>query len=517
MSELQTTKRMPRRDILKATACLAFGALAAPGAAFFAYRGSQGAFPKRIPSSRTKNPNVLLIVLDTVRADHLSCYGYHRQTTPHIDEFAKSARLYRNVLSPSIWTLPSHASLFTGLPASVHGANWPDPYLRPQFDSLPAQLRNLGYQTVGLSCNGGFINARRGFDRGFDLFWNPKDRAKGFSHLLARELGVRREHDDFWSSATSMHRRLGKWFAEDYRPDRPFFIFMNYIEAHYPYVPPIPAPVWSTPAAWRNRGSVPVGKMMEYSFAGSNPLTQKEIVEMQTLYDEEIVYLDRKIQELLVFLRSSGLDESTLIILTSDHGEHFGEHHQLEHWLWVYEPLVRVPLIVRNPGHFPPGIESRLVQSHDIYPTILKLAGSSWEPKPAHNCRSLLEQERPEPRFGVTEMLMPWLDPIVEMQHRFPEIDILRLAEPVRAVQVGEEKLIMYSDGRTELFHIAMDPGETKNLAGEKPETVRTLAGRLSDWLGSFDHYRHMPGPPANNMKITSREMKALKALGYIR
>lgn len=509
-------KKLSRRDFLKISAALTGGALAGPSTFWIMRSNTKTAFPGNIRASQAKLPNVLLIILDTVRADHMSCYGYHRATTPHIDEFARSARLYKNVLSPSFWTVPSHASFFTGLPASAHGANWPSPFLHKQFDVLPEQLRGKGYQTIGLSCNTAFVTPYRGFSRGFDLFWNHTYREQSLSYELLRRLGVNMKRDDFWSAATSMHRRLGKWFDEDYRPDKPFFIFMNYMEAHFPYTPPLPLPVWSKSEAWHKWDNLPVNKMLEYTLAGSNALSALEISEMQTLYDEEILYVDQKVQELLNFFHTSGLDENTLIIITSDHGEHFGEQHLLGHWQYVYEPLVRVPLIVRYQDRFVPGVEAGLVQSHDIYPTILQLADVPWQPLAAHNCRSLLDQDRQEQRRAVSEMVMTWLDPIVKTQHRFPEMDLVRLAGPSRAIQVGDRKLIVHADGAKELYDLEKDPLELKNLAGEQEGTAQILAKHLNDWLTSFNQYQPKSVRGENDLKISSDELKAIKTLGYI-
>jgi arylsulfatase A-like enzyme len=323
------------------------------------------------------------------------------------------------------------------------------------------------------------------------------------------------KRDDLWSAATNMHRRLGKWFKENYRPDKPFFIFMNYMEAHFPYTPPLPSPVWSKSEAWHKWDNLPVNKMLEYTLAGSDALSSLEISEMQTLYDEEILYLDRKLHELLNFFHASGLDENTLIIITSDHGEHFGEHHLLGHWQYVYEPLVRVPLIVRYQDRFVPGIEAELVQTHDIYSTILQLADVPWQPLAAHNCRSLLNQDRQETRKAVSEMVMTWLDPIVKTQHRFPEMDLVRLAGPSRAIQLGDWKLIVHADGAKELYDLGKDPLELKNLASEQAETVQILAKHLNDWLGSFNQYRPKSFRSENDIKISTDELNAIKTLGY--
>jgi arylsulfatase A-like enzyme len=310
-----------------------------------------------------------------------------------------------------------------------------------------------------------------------------------------------------------MHHRLGKWFDDEYQPDKPFFIFLNYMDAHFPYIPPLSSPLFSKPASWHKWDDLPHGRLMEYTLTGANTLTPKDINELIALYDEEIAYADRKIHELLEFFHASGLDENTFIIIAADHGELWGEHHMLCHESTLYEPLVRVPLIVKFRDRFGTGIDSRLVQSHDVYPTILEICGVEWRRRPAHNCRSLLEQDRSEPRWAVSELIAPRMSVI--LQRTFPNIERYRIVEPVRALQVGDKKLILDVKGTAELYDLANDPLETRNLASEQQGLVQTLRTQLEDWLRSFEHYK--PKPQSNQRKrMTPKEIEALRALGYV-
>lgn len=493
---------------------MAPGAVAAPSFALAMIRNGKHPFPAKIAPPRSKRPNVLLIVLDTVRADHMSCYGYRRQTSPYIDAFAQTAKLYKNVLSPANWTAPGHASLFTGLPASAHGTNWPDPFLPEQFEVLAGQLKSSGYQTAGLATNGLFVTPHFGFSRGFEMFWNPPRKAENVSSLLLREMGVNTDHFDSCSDTTAMHHRLGRWFDEEYQPHKPFFIFLNYMDPHYPYIPPLSSPLFSKPASWHKWDDLPHERLMEYTLTGANTLTPNDINDLVALYDEEIAYADRKVHELLEFFRVNGLDENTIIIITSDHGELWGEHHMLCHESTVYEPLVRVPLIVRFPDRLGTGIETRLVQSHDVYPTILEICGVEWRRRAAHNCRSLLQQDRSEPRSAISELLAPRMGVI--LQRTFPNIERYRIVEPVRALQVGDMKLILDVKGTAELYDLASDPLERNNLATEKQEVVRTLRTQLEGWLSSFEHYQPRARSSQNRRKMTPKEREALKALGYV-
>jgi arylsulfatase A-like enzyme len=473
-------------------------------------------FPRSLPPSTSKRPNVLLIVMDTVRADHLSCYGYRRETTPNVDAFAAGARLYKNVLSPSFWTLPAHASMFTGLSSSAHGVNWLHRNLDKRFATLAEQLAAHGYQTVGLSSNP-MINPSVGLNRGFQTFWNSDSFEKG--------LGI----------APAMHTQLARWFRDRYDPSKPFFLFMNYIEAHQPYAPPQESLRFASADTWAKWHSEDQSlRGCYYTLAGRESFSSEDIAGLEALYDDEICYVDRKIGEILTFLKSTALEENTLVIIAADHGEHFGEHHLMEHQVSVYEPLVRVPLIVRYHGRFEAGKEERLVQSHDIYPTVLQLAGLECKPLPGQTCQSLL-QPAAGVRLGISEHLEADTGSLGRVCFECPDVDATRFNRRLRAIQRENLKLIRSSgfDFRSEqtfeLYDLANDPMETRNLADRKPAATRELAAALDAWIGSFDHYvasavPHTAGSPTATPKEikpmkeptpTPKEIKAMRGLGY--
>jgi len=471
--------------------------------------------PTDIAASTAEHPNVLLVVLDTVRADHLSCYGYHRQTTANIDRFAEDARVYTNVLSPGCWTLPSHASFFTGLPNSAHGCNWSHPYLGEEFDTLAEQLRGAGYQTAGLSANT-IVSPGRSFDQGFDCFWNPSRSVRDYAFVmrLAARLGLDRPTP----TAPDLHRRLARWFRQDYDATKPFFVFLNYIEPHDPYLPQSHLLEWASEGTlqkWLRRNQNEA--MAEYIWTGQDTLSAQEIAELETLYDEEIAFTDRKVGELLAFLQDTGLYDDMLIIITSDHGEHFGEHHWMGHDSSLYEPLVRVPLIVRYPGALEAGRDDALVQSHDLYPTILEVAGLPWERRPEHNCYSLLAARPSAGRVGVAEYLAPAAGTIARVRRELPVRDFSRFLRSLRALQEGQMKIIRPSVGESELYDLAKDPMETRDLRTERPDVLTALGAALDGWMDSFQHYEPPPEALAKARETSRKDLDAMRGLGYIR
>jgi len=510
-----------RRSLL-AVVCAAWVAAVAAGAIGLAGDGVPAAFPP----SRAGRPDILLVVVDTLRADHLSCYGYSRETTPNLDAFARDARRYTNVLSPGSWTLPSHASLFTGVPSSVHGCNWSWIELDEDLVTLAELLRGAGYQTVGLSSNG-FLNPANGFAQGFDTFYSPWAERSRLRTVIDRagqvlgagNLGTR----DADSRATLVNRRLGRWFRHEYDPSRPYFVFVNYLEPHVPYVPVRGALQWADPEWVRRWAAVDQGDLLfSYGFSGATALTERQVDELLALYDEEVRYVDGKVGELLAALRGGGSLDSTLVAITSDHGEHFAEHGLMEHQYSVYEALVRVPLLVRYPGRLAPGVDDSLVQTHDLFATALDAAGVVWERGPAHTCRSLFGPDggEPEERLAVSEYLWPAIVELANRQRRLgapAAVRLERFMRRLRAVQQGHHKLIRGSDGDLELYDLAADPAEARDLAAARPELAAALATALDEWVAKLpplDPDRRRGGPASG---LSRGRLEELRALGYLR
>ena len=512
-------KKLTRRDLFRVGTAIAGAALLQPSMVHFAIGERQEVqhdltkapevvtgFPQDLRPTKHKQPNVILIVLDTVRADHLSCYGYHRDTTPNIDAFAAGGRLYKNVLSPSCWTLPAHASLFTGLSCSAHGAKMLHRRLDPRFETLAEQLKANGYQTVGLSSNT-ILGGNLGFEQGFETYWTP-----------VGDKNVVYDFTDSGSVATDMHGQLATWLTRKYDSQKPFFLFLNYVEAHQQYRPPRELLRFASDATWNDwKTRSQIDLSFDYMLTGADLLSSQEIAEMEALYDDEIRYSDRKVGEVLDFLKSTGLDENTVVMITSDHGDHFGEHHRLGHQYSLYEPLVRVPLIVRYADRFPVGEEEGLVQSHDVFPTILELAGIEQKRLPGQNSESLLKPPSAG-RIGISEYMMFDGGPLDRVSLAFPQVDVSPFARRIRAIQRNGLKLIHPMPGKSELYDLVNDPMETQDLADEKPEAARDLSERLDAWVRSFDHYAAAPvsRERLRPHEVSDMEIKSMRGLGYL-
>lgn len=329
---------------------------------------------QKLPAAQTSATNVVVIVVDTLRADHLSAYGYARNTSPNIDRIAKQGVLFENAISASSWTLPSHASLLTGRYTYEHGATdvkQGGTALNEHYPSLAEVFANHGYRTGAFSANYLYFSRDLGFGRGFvhfeDYFHSSLD---DFSRtlygreidrlVLSREL-VRRLiiHLGFPSIDELQHKSQGNWMVRkrasevnrealawiDRDRTRPFFVFMNYFDVHRPY---------GLPAGYSGRFShlSSHGAYVNESAHLTASVPQEKI----DLCDDGVAYTDDQIKNLFDELKQRGLEQRTLVVITSDHGDLLGEHGLYSHRNTLYMPLIHVPFIFWKPGAIPEGV-----------------------------------------------------------------------------------------------------------------------------------------------------------------
>jgi arylsulfatase A-like enzyme len=305
-----------------------------------------------LPAPAPDSPSVLVVVLDTVRSDHLSSYGYDRATSPFLDRFAQEGALFENAYSTSSWTLPAHASLLTGLLPHEHGATTSE--LDESSPMISEAVLARGYRTAAFSANLDWFTRAQGFSRGFiqfaDLFQSLGDAVgrtvygRMWDEYVAERWGIPSLRGRVL--AADINRAALRWLDKG-PSSAPFFLVLNYFDAHGPYTPPPP---------YRQKFSVnpnPGGLLHDVALRRRPQLTQAQLQGEIDAYDGAIAYLDRQFQELIGELGRRGVEDNTIVIVTSDHGESFGEHGLFTHRTALYRELVHVPLIVRWPGHVP--------------------------------------------------------------------------------------------------------------------------------------------------------------------
>ncbi len=447
-------------------------------------------------------PNVLLVVIDTARADRFSFDGYARQTTPEIASLASEGAIYERAYTPAPWTLPAHASLFTGLFPSSHGADSGHLRLDDGFRTLAELFHDAGYRTLGYAANP-WVGRQYGLDQGFDTYeeiWR----------------GVRGGQED--AGAAALNDRLERYLSwregNAAAREQPFFIFVNYLEPHLPYDPPEPARSrFLSPGTDRST----VERLRRFKHPeevkyvlGLDGLKPGDLQILSDLYDGEIFYVDHRVGELAAFLRGRGILDRTVLVVTSDHGEAIGEHGFLDHKMSVFEEVLRIPLVVRYPAAVRAGQRIRdPVMLQDLFPTLLGLAGLPpdggddrrgriREALVLQGIRGLRrEGARSEPGSGgaaatgrsgepgpilVSEFARP-IQFLEIIQERFPEVRIAAWDRALVAYRAGGEKLHWASDGRHRLYDLVGDPGETTDLSAARPERARELAAEVESWL----------------------------------
>ena len=424
-------------------------------------------------------PNVLILVIDALRPDHLGCYGYGRPTSPAIDALARRGVLFADATSPASYTRAAVPSIFTSVHPGAHGVLSQGrnvEVLSDDYLTLAEILRERGYRTAAWMPNPS-LHRTFNFGQGFDLYDDdfPNDR-----------LGDPDSHE----TAKKLRRRALPWLRRE--PGRPWLAYLHYRDVHAPWAPPPPYDRMFAPADAPAEGWVDVPKER----------LPEDAAMYRALYDGDLRYTDDQLGRFLGELERAGLLANTAVFLTSDHGEAFHEHGTWTHGNGLYEEEVRVPLIAVLPDGAHAGTRvTAPVQTTDIYPTVLELLGV--EPPEQVQGRSLLRTlAEPDPERAVFAE--------ARVTKRGRETSGTQLV----AVRRGGWKLIYNRDRREgELYHLAVDPGETRDLVA----TERDRARELHRLLRAFDAANARQARwRAGQEGLPGDVVEGLRSLGYI-
>ncbi len=422
-------------------------------------------------------PNVLMIVVDTLRADHLGCYGYERATSPAIDALAARGTRFDRAYTAAPWTMPSVASMLSGLHPTSHGATHYKLGLPAEVPLLPEILRERGYRT-GAVISGFLIGGRFGFDRGWDVF--HEDEVRGQDHVST-------------PGVTAKAKELLRELADG---EEPFFLFAHYFDPHENFKRH-PEHAFAPPSAGRLTGDEPAKALRRM-----DDLTADEVGLVVDIYDEEIRYTDDGVAELLATLRELGLEDETLVLFTADHGEEFLSHGWLGHVTSLYEDLVRVPLIAAGPGLRSGHVVEWPVSLVALTPTVLELLRI-----PAGT------------RSFQGESLAPFLFPGRDDPPAAPvffEVDMGDWEGGPDTFKKGlvdaRYKLIRDDvTGEVELYDLRADPGERSNVAASKPD----VAARYGDLLERHRARVTRERAATGERELGAEDLEMLSGLGY--
>ena len=428
-----------------------------------------------LPAANPGAPNVLLIVMDTVRAENLSLYGYDRATTPVLQNLSQQGIVFQEAISTAPWTLPSHASIFTGYWHHELSADWETP-LDSTYPTLAEVLQAQGYETAGFVGNNIYVSYEHGLNRGF-VHFEDYDTSAGqtfVSSSLGRALGCWRQLGPgcILRKLTGYFEILGRKSAQEVNQEtlnwisghqqKPYFIFINYFDAHAPYLPPKPYDRLFGPAR------PPFSKVFIEGLGawdGTPAETQREEYE----YDGAINYVDHEIGMLLDQMRAQGLLDNTLIIITSDHGEEFHEHNVMSHGNSLYRQSVQVPLMMIYPGHLPSGATvSDPISLRNIPSTVMDLLGlQAASPFPGSSLTAYLDNAG-NASAGNDEILLSEVTHISSRPSYYPISK-----GDMKSIEFDGLRYIQNSDGTEELYDFNTDPEEKNNL-------VNTLEGQAA-------------------------------------
>ncbi len=430
-------------------------------------------------------PSVLFIVMDTVRADATSLNGAARDTTPNLAALARRGARFERAIATAPYTLPSHASMFTGRWAQELGVGTDRP-LDARFPTLAEYLGSRGYATAGFVGNTSFCTREFGIDRGFDHYegyvFSPSDvlRSSALGTLINRRLSSildrlcarlgreachPLEGNQHRKDAAEVNASALTWIAQ--QGDRPFFAFLNYFDAHDPYLLPAGAPrrFGKSPQTLAEREII---RDWVSEIPRSRPPEEFHVA--RDAYDDCIAYLDGQIGRLLAELDRMGRLENTMIVVTADHGEHFGEHMRgglplVGHRLSVYQPEIHVPLLIVAPGRIPPEtVVPEAASLRDLPATIVDLAGlRDGSPFPGRSLRATASSGDPEPQGGLGAALSE-LNPLVDLPASLQAL--ASSPDQVQAVVSGDQSYHRHGDDREELYDLREDPGESSDLSG---------------------------------------------------
>jgi arylsulfatase A-like enzyme len=450
------------------------------------------------PSDARQRPNVVVVVLDTTRADALSSYGNPKPTTPHIDALARQGLRLTSAFSTDFWTLPAHASLFTGLYPSDHQATAETNLLRPEVDTLAERLRRAGYRTAAFVTNP-WLGAERGFDQGFETYvemWSQ------------RPLAAASDSDE--KRAT---QQAALWARDRVANAEPFFLFVNLNTPHLPYSPDPLVLVKLSPEARPLERTARLRHVagMWGHLAGAQTFDETDFQILRDLYDAEVATADALVGRLVEALREEQILDETLVIVTSDHGENIGDHGRIDHLLSMYETTVRIPMVLRYPKRIAAGsVDDSLVSLVDVSASVLDICGLGAG-QPGIAGRSLVDPDRSAPMFVVAENERP-VNGIKKMRKSFPSFDTDAIDQRMRMLRTERHKLIWSEKSGSQLFDLHADPGEQRDLAASDPELLVRLEELLFGWMR--EHSAETDAEPFESRDPEA--LRRLRALGYI-
>ena len=442
-------------------------------------------------------PNIVLISVDTLRPDHLGCYGYQRKTSPRIDKLASEGALFEQAVSSTSWTLPAHCAMFTGLADTVHGCIEMDRRLAESRVTLAERLSAAGYATAGFF-SGPALHPVFGLAQGFDKYVD----CTSYADLSVKVVGTGQTLDggvvESRSNADITNPRVSEavcdWLTNNRQ--RPFFMFIHMWDVHFDFIPP-----------------PPYDRMFDPEYTGTatgenffinpdvNPrMPKRDLEHIIALYDGEITWTDAHLGKILDQLDTLSLRDNTIVMLLSDHGEEFFEHGRKGHRQTLYDEVIRIPLIVRFPGKIPAGRryehQARMI---DVVPTLLDLAGI------------------PNPEDVMGRSLKPVFDGYALSSDDLAVSELFSVGRELRSFRRPDRKLIHNRKTKESVIYaLTADPAEQAPLNKFNSEMVRSLLAGVEQTRAWLDDFTKRLPVEIQSPLLPEKVRHQLETLGYI-
>ena len=487
------------------------------------------------PATGSRPPNVVLVVLDTARKASVT-----PETMPMLCRLADAGTSFERAYATAPWTVPSHASLFTGTETATHGTHGGNPFLDVEFRTLAEAFRDAGYDTTGVS-NNTWITEEFGFDRGFDTL------RRGWQYLQSDvDMGtVVRGEDRREKLIATRHRlfegnplvnlanvcyseflqpagddgaaRTTSWLSDwlEHQDDRPFFLFCNYIEPHIPYDPPRAFAEAFLPDGWTVDEALALRQDPRAYDCEDYQLSPAEFAALEGLYRGELAYVDRHLRELCQALSVTGHWDDTILVVCGDHGENIGDHGFFGHQYTLYGTVLHVPLVFYG-GPFTGGVRrSDLVSLLDLPTTLLEVAGID-DPTFARQQegQSMLEVDARTSRDAVFAEYVSPQPSIERLEARFGTLPehVYRYDRRLRTIRTDRFAYVCGDDGFERLHDLETDPDELVDVSEDEPEHARRLRRRLESHFGPFETLER--AAPEREMRPGTKDR--LASLGYL-
>jgi arylsulfatase A-like enzyme len=443
-------------------------------------------------AERNHAAQLILIVLDTVRADHLSIYGYSRPTTPFLDSIAGDLQVFADVKSAATWTVPSHATMFTGLWPAEHGANWGSAFLRPEHATLAETLRAKGFYCAALSCNP-IVSKAFGFAQGFDRFQMVQGpRAEKTANALA-------DFPELLVKAAERKQRL--------------FAFLNLMDAHIPFNDHKYGAEFGVV-----RGDPIQNHRMKWGVnAGKRPFTEEQQRRHVAAYDAAIRYLDDAVRNVFAMLAAGNMLEDSLIVITSDHGEGLGDHPEIAHEVGAWDDQLSVPLLIRRPHRARGG--ERIAARTSLAALMPALLDELGVARPAALAeRPTLEGFPPDQVTAEYRSYFSETEISVNQETAANHPDLAARTRHAHVAYCGSSRLVVRDGGEISFYDLAADPTESHDLAADNPGAMGPCLAQYRALLAAkrFTPFAAILSSGRANDEDSRARRELMKSLGYL-